>query len=211
MKNVWSSLLCALLAAALVFFCADFAKAGEKPTRASLFETLQSVSDVHFQLTEKERTKTDMISLLEPYMEHAMAVKYVEANAFPEQAGWIFTGQTRLKLQSLSSAMTKTQKWRRKTEAIPYMNLLEIKTTALFHIKNYQTVTLKNTGGSFKVTDIGQSDTKPAGEEIMSKQPDEKETSSNFADKGEGDQAAFPLLPPMLTGHWPEFSASKRI
>ncbi|MDI5788219.1 DUF3993 domain-containing protein [Bacillus licheniformis] len=50
-------------------------------------------------------------------------------------------------------------KWRRKTEAIPYMNLLEIKTTALFHIKNYQTVTLKNTGGSFKVTDIGQSDT----------------------------------------------------
>lgn len=135
MKNVWSSLLCALLAAALVFFCADFAKAGEKPTRASLFETLQSVSDVHFQLTEKERTKTDMISLLEPYMEHAMAVKYVEANAFPEQAGWIFTGQTRLKLQSLSSAMTKTQKWRRKTEAIPYMNLLEIKTTALFHIK----------------------------------------------------------------------------
>lgn len=28
----------------------------------------------------------------------------------------------------------------------------------------------------------------------MSKQPDEKETSSNFADKGEGDQAASPLF-----------------
>ncbi|MCY7915854.1 DUF3993 domain-containing protein, partial [Bacillus haynesii] len=60
--------------------------------------------------------------------------------------------------------------------------------------KNYQTVTLKNIGGSFKVTDISQSDTKPAGEEMMSEQPDEKETSSNFADNREADQAVFPLF-----------------
>ncbi len=53
-----------------------------------------------------------MISLLEPYMEHAMAAKYVEANAFPNKRGGFFTGQTRRKLQSLSSAMMKTQKWR---------------------------------------------------------------------------------------------------
>ncbi|AAU23162.1 MULTISPECIES: DUF3993 domain-containing protein [Bacillus] len=195
MKNVWSSLLCALLAAALVFFCADFAKAGEKPTRASLFETLQSVSDVHFQLTEKERTKTDMISLLEPYMEHAMAVKYVEANAFPEQAGWIFYGTDAPEVAiPFFSYGGDTKVAGKDGSYTVYEFVGDQNDGPVSYQKNYQTVTLKNTGGSFKVTDIGQSDTKPAGEEIMSKQPDEKETSSNFADKGEGDQAAFPLF-----------------
>lgn len=195
MKNVWSSLLCGLLTAAFVFLCADFAEAGEKPTRASLFETLQSVSDVHFQLTEKERTKKDMISLLEPYMEHAMAAKYVEANAFPEQAGWIFYGTDAPEVAIPFFSYDENTKVAVKDGSYTvYECVGDQDGGPVSYQKNYQTVTLKNIGGSFKVTAIGQSDTKPAGEDMMAEQPDEEETNSNFADNKEEDHAVFPLF-----------------
>lgn len=195
MKNVRSSLLCTVLTVTFVFLCADFAEAGEKPTRASLFETLQSVSDVHLQLTEKERTKTDMISLLEPYMEHAMAAKYVEANAFPEQAGWIFYGTDAPEIAIPFFSYDEDTKVAEKDGSYTvYECVGDQNGGPVSYQKNHQTVTLKNIGGSFKVTDIGQSDTKPAGKEMMFEQPDEKETSSSFADNKEADQAVFPVF-----------------
>ena len=55
MKNVWSSLLCTLLTVTFVFFCADFAEAGQKAR--------QSVDSILSEETDRETGGVKILTL----------------------------------------------------------------------------------------------------------------------------------------------------
>ncbi|MFT0802374.1 DUF3993 domain-containing protein [Bacillus swezeyi] len=196
MKNVWFSLVSMLLAATAFFHHSDAAQASEKPTRGSLFETLESISAVHERLTEKERTKKEMISLLEPYMEHDFAARYVDANAFKEEKGWIFYGTDAPELAiPFFSYDEKTKVAEADGHYTVYECIGHQNGGPVSYDNDYLTVTIKNREGSLKVTNIGQTDTRPSGNEILPEKAAEEKQNPEFFERGRSEkEPVFPLF-----------------
>ncbi|MGN9865775.1 DUF3993 domain-containing protein [Bacillus swezeyi] len=185
MKNVWFSLVSMLLAATAFFHHSDAAQASEKPTRGSLFETLESISAVHERLTEKERTKKEMISLLEPYMEHDFAARYVDANAFKEEKGWIFYGTDAPELAiPFFSYDEKTKVAEADGHYTVYECIGHQNGGPVSYDNDYLTVSIKNREGSLKVINIGQTDTRPSGNEILPEKAAKEKQTRNFLKEG---------------------------